>query len=244
MNTASLPYRYYGAFELKRAYQQNLGRGICWAAAFHLMLIAAVLMVQYVQSRTIADPAVAPIVFKPITDIAPPPSVTHTRPLPTIATPDVALPVIGIPTPVPDEQVTEQVRFPTRDELAVFNTPVPTDGVEGNYTVSDIPQGDEYFPPPDEFVAVQEMPVMVKEEIPTYPDVALLTNREATVWIKALVDKEGKVREVRIAKSSGMNVGFDEAALTAAYHNIYKPAIQNGKPVAIWVTYPVEFKLR
>jgi protein TonB len=88
------------------------------------------------------------------------------------------------------------------------------------------------------------MPTIVKEEKPVYPEVALLTNREATVWVKALVDKEGKVREARIAKSSGMNVGFDEAALEAAYKNIYKPAIQNGRPVAIWVTYPVEFKLK
>jgi TonB family protein len=47
-----------------------------------------------------------------------------------------------------------------------------------------------------------------------------------------------------VAKSSGSNVGFDEAAVEAALQCIYKPAIQNGQPVAVWVTYPVEFKLK
>jgi len=37
----------------------------------------------------------------------------------------------------------------------------------------------------------------------------------------ALVDREGKVREARVAKSSGSNVGFDEAAVEAAYKCVY-----------------------
>ena len=159
--------------------------------------------------------------------------------------PDLDLPVIGIPTPVPDAEVTEEVRFPTRQEMYELANPIGTDNLgSGTNAIVDIPDADEYFPAPDQFVAVQEMPAIIKENKPIYPEVALLTNREATVWVKALVDKEGKVREARIAKSSGSNVGFDEAALAAAYNNLYKPAIQNGRPVAIWVTYPVQFKLK
>ena len=36
---------------------------------------------------------------------------------------------------------------------------------------------------------------------------------------------------------------FDDAAIEAAYKCKYKPAIQNGRPVAVWVSYQVEFVL-
>jgi len=107
--------------------------------------------------------------------------------------------------------------------------------------VVDIPL-EEYFPTAEEFVAVEEMPVTIHFEKPPYPEMAALTNKTGVVWIKAPVNKEGRVRDAVIVKPSGSNVGFEEAAIDAAYKNIYKPAIQNGKPVAVWVSYKVEFK--
>lgn len=244
-STGTITHPWYGAFELKRTYQRNLGMGVLWAAALHIALIGGFLLYKWYKERA-ADGVVAQsVVIRSLSDIAPPPSMTAAKPQINVAEPNIAPPSIGIPTPVPDEEVVEEVRFATREELAQLSAPIST-GTEGDgneNVVVDIPL-EEYFPAPDEFVAVQDMPTIVKEERPVYPEVALLTNREATVWIKALVDKEGKVREARIAKSSGMNVGFDESALEAAYKNFYKPAIQNGRPVAIWVTYPVEFKLK
>ena len=60
--------------------------------------------------------------------------------------------------------------------------------------------------------------------------------------MKALVDREGKVRQAMVAKSSG-TASLDEAAVQAAYKNRFKPGIQNGRPVAVWVTYKVDFTL-
>lgn len=243
--TASVAHNWYGAFELKRVYQRHLGMGVLWAAVLHIAMIGGFLFYQWMKERAIDADAAPAVVIRSLSEIAPPPSLTAAKPQISVAEPNITPPSIGIPTPVPDEEVVEEVRFATREELAQLSAPIvsPGEGTGSENVVVDIPL-EEYFPAPDEFVAVQEMPTLIKEEKPVYPEVALLTNREATVWVKALVDKEGKVREARVAKSSGMNVGFDEAALEAAYKNIYKPAIQNGRPVAIWVTYPVEFKLK
>ena len=60
----------------------------------------------------------------------------------------------------------------------------------------------------------------------------------------SIKDRMAMVKDVRIAKPSGSNVGFDEAAMEAAYQFRYKPAIQNGQPVAVWVTYQVNFLLK
>ena len=237
-------HTWYGAFELKRAYQRNLGMGVLWAAGLHIALIGGFLVYKWMQERSSGSDAPS-VIIRSMSDIAPPPSMTAAKPQVNVAEPNIAPPSIGIPTPVPDEEVVEEVRFATREELAQLSAPIVSagDGDGDANVVVDIPL-DDYFPDPDAFIAVQEMPAPIKIVDPVYPEVALLTNREATVWVKALIDKEGKVREARIAKSSGMNVGFDEAALEAAYKNFYKPAIQNGRPVACWVTYPVEFKLK
>ncbi|MFH2204893.1 MAG: energy transducer TonB [Elusimicrobiota bacterium] len=52
------------------------------------------------------------------------------------------------------------------------------------------------------------------------------------------------MRDAIIQKASGTNAGFEEAALTAAMKNRYKPAIQNGRPIPVWVSYRVVFELK
>jgi hypothetical protein len=39
-------------------------------------------------------------------------------------------------------------------------------------------------------------------------------------------------------------VGFEEAALEAAYKREYRPAQFENKPVAVWVSYQVSFQLK
>lgn len=240
--TVSRPW--YGAFELKRTYQRNLGIGVLWAAGLHIALIGGFIFYKWLEERANSGDDAPSVVIRSMSDIAPPPSMTAAMPQVNVAEPNIAPPTIGIPTPVPDEEVVEEVRFATKEELAQMSAPIISAGDgDGNNVVVDIPM-DDYFPSADEFVAVQEMPKAIKEVQAVYPEIAQLSGREATVWIKALVDKEGKVREARIAKSSGSNAGFDENALEAAYKFLYKPAIQNGEPIPVWVTYAVKFTLK
>ena len=98
------------------------------------------------------------------------------------------------------------------------------------------------LPASDDFVKVEKMPEMVKSTQPVYPEAEKKAGTEGDVVIKALVDKTGKVVEVEVAKTSG-HEALDKAAVEAAYQNEFKPAMQDGKPVAIWVAYKVAFKL-
>jgi TonB family protein len=101
---------------------------------------------------------------------------------------------------------------------------------------------EEKISKPDEFVAIQQMPTESYHHSPDYPEKAKSWGESAVVWVQALVDKDGKVENAVILQSSGRNLGFDEAALEAAYKNEYRPAIQGGEPVPVWVSYKVEFK--
>ena len=101
---------------------------------------------------------------------------------------------------------------------------------------------EEVLPGSDDFVKVDVMPEMVWREDPVYPLEAKNHNIEGIVHIKALVKKDGTVGGTMIVKSSGNDL-LDRSALTAALGNEFKPAIKDGKPVAVWISYPVQFSL-
>ena len=99
------------------------------------------------------------------------------------------------------------------------------------------------FPNPDDIIAVDKMPEAVKSVIPAYPETAIKEGLSGEVLLQVLIDSEGEVRFVRVLKPSGVDAGFEEAAVKAAYQFRYKPAIVDDEPVAIWVKCPVKFKL-
>jgi len=56
----------------------------------------------------------------------------------------------------------------------------------------------------------------------------------------ALVGKDGKVKDVKVMKGVEM---LNDAAVKAVKQWIFKPALSNNKPVAVWVAVPVRFSL-
>ncbi len=231
-----------GAFELKRYYQKHMFLGTIISSGAALAIVGLIMLYTYLQTRDIE--AVHVVRIKTLAELAPPPSMTARAPQIQVAQPKIAPPSIGVPTPVPDEEVADEVKFATRAELAQLAAPITSrsDIGGGDSLIIDIPD-EEFMPAPDEFIAVEEMPVQVYEEAPKYPDMAERAGIEGVVWIRALIDKEGRVRDAIVQKPSGTNAGFEEAALEAAYKNRYKPAIQNGRPIPVWVSYKVQFEL-
>jgi len=101
---------------------------------------------------------------------------------------------------------------------------------------------DEVLIKPDDFVDVEVMPEMIYQVQPEYPAEAKAQGIEGAVWIKALVDTVGNAIKAMVAKSSGSKA-LDEAALVAAKEFRFKPALKDNKPVAVWVTFKVDFVL-
>ena len=46
-----------------------------------------------------------------------------------------------------------------------------------------------------------------------------------------------------VLRCSRPNMGFEQAAIDAVQNWMYKPALQNGRPVEVYFTVFVEFKL-
>ena len=93
-----------------------------------------------------------------------------------------------------------------------------------------------------QFNAVEIPPEMIKLVNPGYPLMAKQGGIEGTVWVMALVNKDGVVLNARVAKTSSYP-SLDSAAARSAWLCRYKPMVQQGRPVACWVVYPVKFNL-
>jgi len=64
-----------------------------------------------------------------------------------------------------------------------------------------------------------------------YPNMAQRCAFQGEVIVQFRVDKEGKISQVRIVQSAGPI--FDQSAKEAIERTKWKPALQNGEPVAV-----------
>ncbi|MDX9857058.1 MAG: energy transducer TonB [candidate division Zixibacteria bacterium] len=241
-HTYNALYSPYGAYELKAKYQRNFGLGTLATLAFVLAILGTAWLIANIGKDEEVIFA-APTVIKTVADLGPPPAIAKKPPQIQVSQPNVAAPRVGIPTPVADEEVIdEDVVLATREEMAEIIAPDVISGAVGDGDIVVDIQEEDYLPAPSEFVPVEIIPDMIYQEKPEYPRLAKQAGIEGRVWVKVLVDKNGNARDALVAKSSG-TASLDEAAVAAAKKCRFKPGIQNGQPVACWVTFDYDFKL-
>ncbi|MBC8400086.1 MAG: M56 family metallopeptidase [Candidatus Marinimicrobia bacterium] len=76
-----------------------------------------------------------------------------------------------------------------------------------------------------------------------YPELATKAGIEGTVIVQAFIDETGQVTSTKILKSIP-DTGLDEAAAAALEKTAFKPAYQREDPVGVWISVPVNFRLR
>lgn len=230
----------YGMRELRKLYQRYAMRGLIIAIAIHGLAIATYWLANYLQQD---DEANIPMVrIMKYSELGPPPSITDAEAAPQVAvSAPVARPTIGVPVPVPDAEVSPEQTIATQKEMSSVPSPiVDNNAASGNVSIQqDIKIEDD--PDPGAFIPVEKQPVPVKQVKPDYPEIAQRAGVEGTVWVKILVDKEGKAKRAIIMKSDAEI--FNDAAIAAAKQWVFTPALMNNGPVAVWAAIPFRFKL-
>src|SRR6266496_5874431 len=84
-----------------------------------------------------------------------------------------------------------------------------------------------------------EPPVPVRTVPPEYPDELRREGVSGLVMIKCSIDAQGNVSEAEVEKSS--NAAFEKPAVAAVKKWKFKPAKQDGNPVAVKVSIPIKF---
>ncbi|MHC4992882.1 MAG: energy transducer TonB, partial [Planctomycetota bacterium] len=166
---------------------------------------------------------------------------------PPIPPPPISEPPVVVRTetdrllPVPD---------PDPDDLEPFREEAPT--VVPNWSDLDVeldPIVNPVAPPqrgPTQILPGVSPPRLIPESRvqPIYPELARVTRVEGNVILQAVVRSDGTVGEIRVLRCNRPNLGFEEAAIEAVRQWRYEPARQHGRPVDVYFTVYVEFRLR
>lgn len=87
------------------------------------------------------------------------------------------------------------------------------------------------------------IPIYDKNPSPEYPLIARRRGFQGTVVLEVMVDRNGRVGDLKVLKSSGYKV-LDRAASASVRDWIFKPAIKGNENIEMWVRVPVCFKLK
>ncbi len=103
-------------------------------------------------------------------------------------------------------------------------------------------------PPPPEgprvkFIPYDDPPVPLSPIRPKYPEIAQEAGIEGTVVVQVFVDKKGRVKDTVILKGIP-NTGLDESATQAIRSVRFRPARQRERAVGVWISIPVNFRLK
>ena len=225
----------YGAPELKEVSRKYMTRAVIGAAgAWTLVFLLSFGTSEFLKHK----PHETSVIVVPYRELAAPPPLTQDAPPPQvqIAQP-VAPPTVGVAVPVPDAEAPPEQTIASQEDIAQA-TPGVSQSNGDQIVVA--PPSDDDLPKLGEYVYVEELPEAVTKVSPEYPDIARQANVDGTVQMQVLVGKDGKVKDAKVIKSVAM---LDAAALAAVKQWIFKPALSNNKPVAVWVMVPMKFTL-
>ncbi|HEY4380458.1 MAG TPA: energy transducer TonB [Acidobacteriaceae bacterium] len=85
------------------------------------------------------------------------------------------------------------------------------------------------------------MPVVLQKVDPEFSEEAREAKFMGTVLVALIVDQNGKPQNVHLIRGAGK--GLDERAIAAIQQYRFRPAMENGKPVAVALNYEVAFQI-
>ena len=229
-------YEQYGAAELKRVFHRYMTMGVALSAALNTFLIVMTLAAMYLNQK-MHESHKTRVVVVPFQQLQPP-SLTKQQTEQIKVAQQVAPPSVGIPVPVPDAQAPQQQQLASLEEITK-SASAPSSGTGGDEIRIAAP-AQEDLPASGTYVYRDDEPTLVKKVDPKYPEMAKTNLIEGKVTLNVLVGTDGRVVKVEVVQGVPM---LNEAAVEAVKQWLFKPALANNKPVAVWVAVPLNFSL-
>jgi protein TonB len=77
---------------------------------------------------------------------------------------------------------------------------------------------------------------------PVYPSISRRMGEQGVVTLRVLVNEKGYAEQASVQKSSGSN-NLDEAGRQAAMRTLFKPYVEDGKAIPVYVLVPINFQM-
>lgn len=136
------------------------------------------------------------------------------------------------PPPVPQERIQQVINQAKAAEQIV----------ETDKVVQEIVEDEPVYLPQHKISAIPEIPTGDILAKIVYPPMALKQGIQGVVYLELYIDEKGNIRKTVVLKDPGY--GFAEAAVEALQGVRCKPALANGKTVAVRFRYPVRFTVK
>jgi len=249
----------YGAYKLRRENPRNTNKALIIAITAFIFLLATPTIANWVRHFI---PKADPKIEVHNIELQPPPALEPKKviPPPVHEAPRPHTTEIRFPPPVvrPDPEVREQDP-PTEKDLAKAdpgqrdlkgdpNAPIDIDEKHGNSDVRNVVEASDSDVP---FTAVEINPEYPGGEAALgkflqknikYPPVAKENGIQGKAYIQFVVERDGSLTDVKSLRDPGAGLG-EEAIRVLKLSPHWKPGIQNGKPVRVQFTIPVNFSL-
>jgi protein TonB len=261
----------FGAYVIRTESPKRHNKAVLWtfigAIIFGMVTFAYVKTNQYLEERRLAQQGEQEKVFIDITENAEEPEQEQARL--EQETPEQREDVLSS-VRVTELQIVEDDKVRPEDEILTQDEINQTDKVFASTNVDNGQDDRARFQTAVEDVVVEkpvEKPKEVKEEIFTvveqmpqfpggdaalmkylsshinYPPMAAENNVQGKVILQFVVEKDGHIGEVVIARSVDKDLDKEATRVVKSLPK-FTPGRQNGHPVRVWYTLPVNFKLQ
>ena len=226
------------------------------AIALHLIVLVSLAAAQYWNVEQVPEPE--PQFIEPLQVSLQPPSPPHIARGTANPAPAVTHPIAPIkaaqevqPRDVPPTITKPGQAASEASEAVVDPTANPgnggqlgrPDGGDNGFQIGEI--GGPRIAP------VDDVPIPVGGEVlrpeiihriqPQYTELARTTRLQGTVIVQAVIDEQGRVVDIKVLKKLGM--GLDQEAVEAVAQWRFKPATFHGRPVKVYYSLTVNFRV-
>jgi len=208
--------------------------GFFYALQSGLIQPPAPIVPQEVMVRFITpEPVAAPEPVQPPAPKAPPKTVPVVKK--AVPKPVVKPTPAPLPKPAPAERAISVPEVSPQPAQAATPTDTPPAAPQPTATAS---SGAASAPPKTISSGVEYL----QAPQPEYPLLSRRKGEEGKVVLRALINLKGRPEQVEIQTSSG-SVRLDEAARQAVSRAVFKPHLEDGKPVMVYAIVPIKFQL-
>lgn len=244
----------YGAYDLRKTYEKRIRNAMIAALIIFVLGISMPMIVRYIKGITGADEVMKPKITE-VDLMQPPPIDPNEPPPPPVEPPPPLKSTIKFLPPVvkPDEEVVEDP--PTVEELEEADPGEKTqEGSDEGIDLSLLEgTGEDVIEEPEQvFYSVEQNPEFPGGEQALfdyisknvkYPPMARENNIQGVVPVTFVVNSQGKVTNVKVARDIGGGCG-EEAKRVVESMPTWKPGKQNGRPVSVHFSVQIRFFLK
>jgi len=245
----------YGAYELRKDNGRNTRNALIFGVIVFVVLISANTIINAISGfipKAKEKVKITNVVLQP-----PPPDIKKPPPPPPPEPPKPQVSQVKFPPPVVKPDVEVKEKPPTIEELKVADP--GTKNLKGDKDAAptiDEPVGTADTKVTEEdpnkiFTSVEQVPEFpggldgfnkyLSKNI-RYPAVARENNTQGRVIVTFVCERDGSLTDVHVLRDIGDGCG-DEAVRVIKASPHWKPGIQNGRPVRVQYSVPVNFTL-